>query len=96
MKTRTIITAALILFSVVFANAGSKERTLSFSDSLGRLLTMPVMIEIAEETPFDTQSEFNRIRTNHVNRLFDISEMNKPEEAEPLPFDLDAVLETIK
>ncbi len=96
MKTRIIITAAAILFSVTMANAGSKERTLSFRDALGRTLSIPVMEEKAEATPFDTQAEFSRIRTSNINRVFDISQMSKPEAEEALPFDLDAVLKSIK
>ncbi len=96
MKTRILITAAAILISVTMANAGSKERTLSFRDALGRTLSIPVMEEMAEPIPFDTKAEFSRIRSNHVNRIFDISQMSKPEEEEPLPFDLDAVLKTIR
>ena len=96
MKTRIIITAAAILFSVSLANAGSKERTLSFRDALGRTLSIPVMEEKAEATPFDTHAEFSRIRTSNINQVFDISQMSRPETDEALPFDLDAVLKSIK
>ncbi len=96
MKTRIITAAALILINVTMANAGSKERTLSFRDSFGHILSIPVLEEKAEETPFDTKNEFNRIRTNNVNRVFDISQMSKSEEEETLPFDLDDVLKTIE
>ncbi len=96
MKTKIFITAAAILFSINLATAGSKERTLSFRDALGRTLSMPVMEEKAEASPFDTQAEFSRIRSNNISRVFDISTMSKPEVAEELPFDLDAVLKELK
>ncbi len=87
MKTRMIITAAIIIISSTFSFAGSKERTLTFRDALGRTLTMPVMTEEATEAvPFDTKAEFNRIRSMDASRVFDLSQMSKPEEEEPLPF----------
>ncbi len=97
MKTRIIITAAAILFSVTLANASSKQRSLIFCDALGRTLTMPMMAEeAAEATPFDTRAEFYRIHANDTIRTFDISKMLKEEKEEELPFDLDSVLKTIK
>ncbi len=97
MKTRILITAAAILFSVSIASADSKQRTLTFRDSLGRTLTMPMMSEEATDTaPFDTRAEFMRIRANDASRPFDISTMLKPEREEELPFDLDDVLNSIQ
>lgn len=97
MKTRILITAAAILFSVSLANAGSKTRTLAFCDALGQTLTMPMMAEeAAEATPFDTRAEFHRIQANDTTRTFDISQMLKEEKEEELPFDLDSVLQSIR
>lgn len=96
MKTRMIITAAIILISSTGIFAGSKERTITFRDALGRTLTMPVMVEAAEEVPFDTKAEFERIRSADASRVFDLTQMIKPEEEEPLPFDLQEVFESVK
>ncbi len=97
MKTRILITAAAIIFSVSLANAGSKTRTLTFRDALGHTLTMPMMAEeAAEATPFDTRAEFHRIQANDTIRTFDISKMLKEEKEEELPFDLDSVLQSIR
>ncbi len=97
MKTRILITAAAIIFSVSLANASSKARTLTFRDALGQTLTMPMMAEeAAEATPFDTRAEFHRIQANDTIRTFDISQMLKEEKEEELPFDLDSVLQSIR
>ncbi len=96
MKTRTIITAAIILFSVVTATAGSKQQTITFRDSLGRTLSIPLVAETEEAVPFDIQAEFSRIRTIEVSRIFDISQMMKAEKEEELPFDLDKVFQSAK
>ena len=96
MKTRMILTAAVLFVSLGFAQASSKERTLSFRDALGRTLSIPVAEELAEPTPFDTSAVFSSIRSSYVNQVFDLSGMTKPEEEEPLPFDLDEVLKTIR
>ncbi len=96
MKTRMIITAAIIIISSSISFAGSKERTLTFRDALGRTLTMPAMTEEAtEEVPFDTQEAFSLIRSMDASRVFDISAMSKPEEEQPLPFDLDKVFKAV-
>ncbi len=96
MKTRILTFAAVIIFSVTLASAGTKQHTLIFHDALGRTLTLPMMAEEPEAIPFDTTAEFSRIRANDPCNGFDISQMMKPEEEEELPFDLDAVLQTIK
>ena len=97
MKTRIFITAAAIIFSISLASAGSKQRTLTFRDSFGRILTMPMMAEeVPDSTPFDTKAEFGRIRSAGVQNVFDISGLIKPEKEEELPFDIDQVLKSIK
>lgn len=97
MKTRILITAAIIFISTTLAIAAPKERTITFRDALGRTLTMPVINEEAAETaPFDTRAEFSRIRSNDINRVFDISQMSKPEKEEELPFDLETVFNSAK
>ena len=95
MKTRIIITAAIIFISSTGIFASSKERTITFRDSLGRTLSIPVMTEEAEKVPFDTKAEFSRIRSTDASRIFDLSQMSKPEEEEPLPFDLKEVFNSI-
>ncbi len=96
MKTRIIITAAAILFSITLANASSKERSLAFRDALGRTFTIPLMEEKDDTVPFDTRAVFNSIRSNMANQVFDISNMSKPEQEEALPFDPKEVLKNIR
>jgi hypothetical protein len=97
MKTRILITAAIIFFSTTLAISAPKERTITFRDALGRTLCLPVLSEEAAETaPFDTRAEFSRIRSNDINRVFDISQMSKPEKEEELPFDLETVFNSVK
>jgi hypothetical protein len=98
MKTRIFITAAIIFFSTTLAISAPKERTITFRDALGRTLCLPVISEeeSAEATPFDTMAEFSRIRSNDINRVFDISQMSKPEKEEELPFDLETVFNSVK
>ena len=96
MKTRSIITAAAIIFSISLASAGSKQRTVNFRDSFGRILTMPMKEEVPDSTPFDSGAEFNRIRQADSQTIFDLSEIIKPEKEEDLPFDLEEVFQTVK
>lgn len=86
-----------MIFLISMATASETQRTLSFRDALGRTFTMPVKVEEATETiPFDIQAEFRRIRQSDAARIFDISQMSKPEEEEALPFDLEKVIQSIR
>ncbi len=93
MKLQTIFTAAILLFCVTITTASSDYRTLTFYDNDGRPLTMPMMEEEpAEPTPFDTVAAIDSELTESTYIIFDITRFSKPEEEEPLPFDLDSVL----
>ncbi|GEM_PF-2764055 len=96
MKTRTLITAAIILFSVTMASATPKQFSLTFFDSQGDTFTIPMMAEEAEATPFDTADGFSQVEDKDTLHIIDISPLIEPEKEEDLPFDLDAVLQTIK
>ncbi len=96
MKTRMIITAAAIIFSVTMASA-NPNKNLTFRDAFGRTLIQPIKVEEASDSvPFDVQAEFIRMRQEAANQVFDLSELMKPEEEEPLPFDLNIIFSTAK
>ncbi len=84
-----IITAAAIILSVTFASA-KPGGALTFTDALGRTLIQPVKTEEAcDNIPAEVQAEIFRMRNEAANKVFDLSELMKPEAEEPLPFDLD-------
>jgi|LSQX01.2.fsa_nt_gb hypothetical protein len=93
MKTKLIISAALIFSASFMANASAPKRMLTVYDHLGRKLSMPVKVEEATDTfPFDSQTEFRNYRANEVNRIFDLSKITKPEaEDTDIPFDLEGI-----
>ncbi|TVR43040.1 MAG: hypothetical protein EA394_02185 [Bacteroidia bacterium] len=93
MKTRMIITAALILFTATFVTAGSKQRTLSFRDALGRTFTISVVEEKEDPAPFNLGNEF---KSNVSSRVFDISSLMKPEQEEEVPAEISEAFNHIK
>jgi hypothetical protein len=97
MKTKLIISAALIFAASFMANASAPKRMLTMYDQLGRKLMMPVKAEEeAEVFPFDSKMEFNRYRSSEVNRTFDLSGITKPEaEIKDIPCDLENVFKQI-
>lgn len=97
MKTKLIISAALIFSASFMASASAPKRMLTMYDQLGRKLMMPVKAEEeAEVFPFDSKIEFNRYRSCEVNRTFDLSGITKPEtEINDIPFDLENVFNQI-
>jgi len=96
MKTRIIITAAAIMFSITLASA-NPNRTLTFRDAFGRTLIQPIKVEEASDSlPLEVQAEFIRMRQEAANQVFDLTELMKPEVEEPLPFDLNKTFITAK
>lgn len=93
MKTKLIITASLIFAASLMASASAPKRMLTFYDSLGRKLSMPVKAEDETEVfPFDSQAEFKSLRSIEVNRSLDLSGITKPEaEDTDIPFDLEYI-----
>jgi len=86
MKTIAIIATALMMFSTSFANAATTSRTLTVIDSFGRILSMPVKVEVAqEELPFNLPEMWKQSRVDQSSMIFDISGMSKPEKAEEIP-----------
>ncbi len=97
MKAKMIITAAAIIFSITATMANPAETTLTFWSSLGQKLIQPIMPEeAAEPVPFTVTNEVENIRNENVYRIFDLSELTKPEVEEELPFDLQKVFQTAK
>lgn len=97
MKTRMIITAAAIIFSVSFATASSQGKNLIFKDGLGRTLIQPVKPEEAcEPLPNEVEACFSSKCQGSASQVFDLSELMRPEEEEPLPFDLKKMFKTAK
>ncbi len=92
MKTFAIIAAAMIMFSTSFANAATTSRTLTVIDSFGRILSMPVKVEEAqEELPFNLPDTGKQSRVDQSSMIFDISGMSKPEKAEEIPAEVKAL-----
>ena len=93
MKTKLIITAALIFAASFLASASAPKRMLTFYDSMGRKLSMPVKAEEEiDVSPFDSQAKFKSLRSSEVNRTFDLSDITKPEaEDTDVPFDLEYI-----
>jgi hypothetical protein len=78
MKTKIIITAALIILGTI-AQAAPK-RTLTVYDTLGRALTMPVVVEeAAEALPAEMEEIVNSPCRTRTTLIFDVSAMSKPE-----------------
>ena len=98
MKAKMIITAAAIIFSITTATiANPNETTLTFWSSLGQKLIQPIMQEeITEPIPFEVANEVETIRIENTFRVFDLSQLTRPEMEEELPFDLEKVYNTVR
>ncbi len=97
MKAKMIITAAAIIFSITATMANPTETTLTFWNSFGQKLIQPIMPEeAAEPIPFEVEKEIKNIRNETIHRVFDLSELTKPEVEEELPFDLEKVYQSTK
>ncbi|MDR4989130.1 MAG: hypothetical protein RG741_09875 [Bacteroidales bacterium] len=97
MKAKMIITAAAIIFSITAVKANPTETTLTFWSSLGQKLIQPIMPEeAAEPLPFAVANEAENIRNEKIYKVFDLSELTRPETEEALPFDLETVFRTVK
>jgi len=87
MKATTIFFALALITTATIASANPNQRTLTFRDAFGRILEQPVQEEtVYDSIPFDVQAEFARIRQEQTSQVFDLAEMSKPEEADPLPY----------
>ncbi|TVR44670.1 MAG: hypothetical protein EA394_00155 [Bacteroidia bacterium] len=97
MKAKMIITAAAIIFSITATMANPNETTLTFRSALGQMLIQPIMPEeAAEPIPNAVASKVENIRKENIYRVFDLSELMKPEVEEELPFDLDKISQKAK
>lgn len=80
MKTIAILATALLISTASFADSVSTKRTLTFRDSFGRVLSMPMKMEEAqEELPFNHADVLGQIRAGHSNQIFDVSGLSNPE-----------------
>ncbi len=87
MKTRIIITAAIIIFT---ASIASSQSLLKFHTIYGVELTQPVKAEEAPDTVPAMESEIIDCNSPCVSyEHFDITLFSAPEAEEPLPFDLE-------
>jgi len=97
MKAKMIITAAAIIFSITATMANPNETTLTFWSSHGQKLIQPMMPEeTAEPIPCFVVSEIENIRNENTYRVFDLSELMKPEVEEELPLYLQTAFKTAK
>ncbi len=97
MKTKILITAAMMFFGISLANANPNRTFLKFYDAMGTELIQPFFAEEAEEIlPFEVTAAFEQIKQERIYRIFDLSELTKPEEEEELPFDLEKVFRQAK
>ncbi len=91
MKTKVIISAAILMLFTMISFASSPKNVLTMKDALGRTLTMPVMTEevVEDSLPFDLHDVFVQTRLEEVNTVIDISGMIKPEaEVDDVPNEL--------
>ncbi len=88
MKAKMIITAAAIIFSITATMANPTETTITFRSALGQTLIQPVMPEQAEPIPSAVAVEFEKISKENTYKVFDLTELIKPEVAEEIPVDL--------
>lgn len=97
MKTKVLITAAIIFLSISFANANPSRTALKFYNAMGKELLQPIIAEeTADSLPLEIAAEFTKIKHEKIFRIYDLSELTKPEEEEELPFDLETVFRQAK
>lgn len=97
MKTKALITAAVIFFSISLANANPTRTFLKFYDAMGKELIQPFFEEVATDSvPYEVAAEFTRIKHEKIFRIYDLSELTKPEQEEELPFDLETMYRQAK
>ena len=93
MKTRIIITAAIIFFT---ASIASSQSVLMFTTTQGVELTQPVQPEEAPDAAPALESEIIDCNSPCVSYgHFDVTLFSAPEAEEPLPFDLEEMFGSI-
>jgi hypothetical protein len=82
MKTQVIFSAAFAMFFSLSALANTTNEQISLTDSFGRILYMPVMVEeeINETLPFDIKEIFHEEMVDLINNQVDITSMIIPEQ----------------
>ena len=94
MKTKIIITAAIIFFT---ASIASSQSVLKFQTTTGVELIQPVETEEAPDKAPELPSEIIDCNSPCASyEHFDITKFSAPEKEEPLPFDLEEVLRSLK
>lgn len=96
MKAHIIIFATALIFSSVSAIA-QPVKSIIIKDARGIEYVQPVKAEkVVEELPPEVTELTNMLRQSIAAKVFDLTELSKPEAEEPLPFDLQTVLGTAK
>jgi hypothetical protein len=83
MKTRMLIIATMLLFSIA-SQAGSPQRSLTIFGINGRNVEIPVKVEEAHDSvPAAIAEIFREMEANRrdslINHQFDLSNMSRPE-----------------
>ncbi len=87
MKNKIIFAAVAMIFSINVSLANQTESTLTFWSAMGEKLVQPIMLEESTESlPVELRCEFKNIRNSGIFRIFDLSEITKPEIEEELPY----------
>ncbi len=87
MKIKIIFAVVAILFSINASMANQSGSTLTFWNAKGEKLVQPILMEEPTETlPVELRCEFKQIRNSYIFRVFDLSEITKPEKEEELPY----------
>ena len=87
MKTKIFFAAIAITFSINASMANQSESTLTFWNAMGEKLIQPIILEEATETlPVELRCEFMNARNSKLFRVFDLSELTRPEREEELPY----------
>ncbi len=87
MKLKLIFAALVILFSINASMANQSESTLTFWSAMGEKLVQPIMMEESTEAlPEELRCAFRNIWNSGMYRIFDLSELTKPEKEDELPY----------
>ena len=96
MKAKMIITAAAIIFSITATMANPTETTLTFRSAIGQTLIQPIMPEQADPIPSAVAVEFEKICKENIYRVFDLTDLIKPEVEEEIPAELRKAFNEVK
>ena len=83
MKTKTLIIATMLLFSIA-SQAGNPQRSLTIFGINGRNVEIPVKVEDAQDSvPIEIAGVYREMEAKRkdslINHQFDLSKMSRPE-----------------